>query len=276
MTTEQLPDSNASRLKAEFVNLYRGNGHVRETLPDIPSRLGSADKYQLKRLHDFARKNPIYYNSYKMTILDVPCTVYEGDINEYWISSTKHDVSNQPFYPTWILSAYEAVLEAKRHGARQIIDIGSGDGRIAYCAGMLGMDAHGIEIDTQLSDLQRRIIKETDTKFNVWHADANEFKYEMLNLTKPAFFIGGLPEMGEMLARSILSKILADELLERESIFVFMGSFQLKKFTKSTKKWGWGFVIDESDLAVKSALVLPTCWTMDQQKDTPYIFTKKD
>ena len=271
---ENLEDSSISKLKAEFIKKYDGNGHIREAIPKESSELIPIDNSILEKLHDFARKNPIYYNSYEMEILGIPCIVYEGDINEYWISSIKHDVSNQPFYPTWILSAYEVAVESKKLGMKQIVDIGSGDGRIAYCGQIIGLDSYGIEIDQSLSELQEKIVQETEVKFGVRNTDANEFDYISLGLTNPIFFIGGLPEMGEMLAKSIIGKIFSYEKLKGESAFVFMGSFQLKKFSRSKEKWGWGFVIDEIGLKVKNAIVLPTCWTMDQEKDTPYIFTK--
>jgi len=272
---ENPADSPISKLKAEFVRKYDGSGHIREAVPEKSSELIPIGDSALEKLHEFARRNPIYHNSYGMEILGIPCTVYEGDISEHWISSTKHDVSNQPFYPTWILSAYEVALESKRLGMEQLVDIGSGDGRIAYCGQVAGLDSHGIEIDRGLAELQERIARDSGVEFGVRCADANEFDYLSLGLTKPAFFIGGLPEMGEMLARSIIGRILSYDKLGGESAFVFMGSFQLKKFSRSREKWGWGFVIDEIGLDVKSAIVLPTCWTMDQEKDTPYIFTKR-
>ena len=270
---ENLKDSATSKLKSEFIKKYDGNGHIREAVPKEYSELIPIGNSELAKLHEFARKNSIYYNSYEMEILEIPCIVYEGDINEYWINSIKHDVSNQPFYPTWILSAYEVALESKKLGMMQIVDIGSGDGRIAYCGRIVGLDSYGIEIDESLAGLQRKIAADTGVKFAVKNTDANEFDYLSLGLTKPVFFIGGLPEMGEMLAKSIIEKILSYENLKNESAFVFMGSFQLKQFSRSTEKWGWGFVIDEMGLDVKKAIVLPTCWTMDQAKDTPYIFT---
>ena len=264
-----------SKLKTEFVRKYDGNGHIREAIPNESSKLIPIDESILREMHEFAKKNPIYYNSYTMEILEIPCTVYEGDINEYWISSIKHDLSNQPFYPTWILSAYNVASESKRLGMEQLVDIGSGDGRIAYCGELVGLDAYGIEIDEGLSKLQKQIVQDTGVRFGVNHADANEFDYTSLELTRPAFFIGGLPEMGEMMAKNVIGKILSYETLRYESAFVFMGSFETRMFSKSREKGGWGFVIDQMGLDVKSSLVLPTCWTMDQQRDTPYIFTKK-
>ena len=273
--TEDPEDGPIARLKAEFVERYDGNGHIREAVPSETSDLIPIDGPVLEKLHGFAKSNPIYHNAYEMEILGIRCTVYEGDISEYWIGSIKHDVSNQPFYPTWILSAYEVAMESKRMGMRQLVDIGSGDGRIAYCGQAVGLDSYGIEIDGGLSGLQRQIAADTGVGFGVINADACGFDYRSLRLTRPVFFIGGLPEMGEMLAKDVIVRILSYGGLADESVFVFMGSFQLKRFSRSTEKWGWGFVIDGMGLGVKKAVVLPTCWTMDQARDTPYIFTKR-
>lgn len=267
--------SQVSRLKAEFVRTYRGNGHIREAIPVDSSELIPINEGHLAKLHEFAACNPIYYNSYDTEMLGILCRVYEGDINEHWISSTKHDVSNQPFYPTWILSAYEAVVEAREVGATEVVDIGSGDGRIAYCGQVAGLNSYGVEIDAGLAKLQHAIAEKTGVGFGMTNADANELDYSLFGLRRPAFFIGGLPEMGEMLAKSVVGRVMADGRLADTSVFVFMGSFQLKRFSRSTEKWGWGFFIDGAGLDVKSAVVLPTCWTMDQQKDTPYIFTTR-
>ena len=38
-------------------------------------------------------------------------------------------------------------LFAKKNGYSEIIDIGSGDGRIAYCSKILGMESYSIELD---------------------------------------------------------------------------------------------------------------------------------
>ena len=63
--------------------------------------------------------------------------MYEGDINKYWLNSIQHGSSKAPFSPTWIMSGYIGSLLAKKLGYLQVIDIGSGDGRIAFCAKIL-------------------------------------------------------------------------------------------------------------------------------------------
>jgi predicted RNA methylase len=64
------------------------------------------------------------------------------------------------------LSAYICSLYTKSLGYKQVIDIGSGDGRIAYCAKILGLDSYSIEIDDMLVDLQNSISKSVKVNFN--------------------------------------------------------------------------------------------------------------
>ena len=96
---------------------------------------------------------------------ETSCTVYEGDINEYWLNSIKHGSSCQPFYPTWIMSAYVMTLIAKKLGYAELVDIGSGDGRIAFCGKILGLVSHSIEIDDVLIELQKTISTVYKSKF---------------------------------------------------------------------------------------------------------------
>ena len=106
------------------------SNHINEIIPSLPESL-SIDEHELEMLHKFAECNSIYSDSYEMEILDIVCRVYHGDMNNFWLDSIKHDTSYTPFYPVWILSAYALALESKNIGAKQLIDIGSGDGRIA-------------------------------------------------------------------------------------------------------------------------------------------------
>ena len=84
-----LQDSTISQLKAEFIKKYEGNGHIKEVIPKKTSDLIPIENSKLEKLHEFAKHNPIYYNSFEMEILGITCTVYEGDINQYWINSVK-------------------------------------------------------------------------------------------------------------------------------------------------------------------------------------------
>jgi hypothetical protein len=259
------------RLKAEFAKNYKGSSHMHEPVPNGPTENLPISKEGLAAMHAFARSNPIYFGSKDMDLLGVSCTVYEGDINEYWLSSIKHDSGYQPFYPTWILSAHALALASKEMGFEQVVDIGSGDGRIAYCAHAAGIAGYGLEIDPDLVELQQRIAATTKVEFDARRADATQFDYSSLGLTRPLFYISGLPEMGEMLANSVLEKILASG-LKKSAGFVLMGSYVKRKFARDNSQWGWGEVINKFELDVRQVITLPTHWTAEQPMDTPYIF----
>ncbi len=97
------------RLKTEFMKRNEGGSHIQEIMPTLPESL-SINEYELDMLHKFAECNSIYSDSYEMNILDIVCKVYQGDVNNYWLDSIKHDTSYAPFYPIWILSAYALVF----------------------------------------------------------------------------------------------------------------------------------------------------------------------
>lgn len=259
------------RLKAEFAKNYKGSSHMHEAVPNESSKGLPIEKSGLAAMHAFAKSNPIYFGSKQMEIAGIQCTVYEGDINEYWLSSIKHDSGYQPFYPTWILSAYALAVASKEMGYEQVVDIGSGDGRIAYCAKAAGLAGHGIEIDPDLVELQKKISKATGVDFDARCADATQFDYSSLGLTRPLFYISGLPEMGEMLANSVLERILSSDLKDTAG-FVLMGSHVKRKFAREHVQWGWGEVIGRFGLEVRQVITLPTHWTAEQPLDTPYIF----
>ena len=261
-------------LKQEFAKIYRGHSHIQEIIPVSSSDSFPISDDHLEFLHNFAAKNPIYYNFYEQKIADVPCTVYEGDINEYWLNSIKHGSSCQPFYPTWILSAYIATLIAKSFDCKELVDIGSGDGRIAYCAKILDLHATSIEIDDGLIELQKKISLETNIEFNPVCTDAIEFDYSSLNLSCPVFFIGGLPQMGgDILAANIIEKIATTN-LKKNTCIVFAGTHSKRQLSGNQLEGGWSSLIDKHGLKVVKTVSLPTIWTFDQLVDTPYIYTK--
>ena len=260
------------RIKKEFTEKYQGNAHLHEAIPLETSDILPISENELKYLHDFAKSNPIYENSFEMNICNTRCLVYEGDINNYWLDSIKHDTSYAPFYPTWILSAHTLATQAKCIGIENAIDIGSGDGRIAYCCQAVGIKSHGIEIDENLVELQKSISKKTRINFDAILADATQFDYTSLELTRPGFFIGGLPEVGEILAKSIIEKVSIIESLKESSIFVLTGTNAKRKTSRNFSKWGWGTLIDNFGLNVIDTITLPTRWTVDQPIDTPYVF----
>ena len=154
----------------------KSNSHIHEIIPTLSEQF-SISEHDLHMLHKFAENNSIYTNSYEMNVLNTSCKVYQGDVNNYWINSLKHDTSYAPFYPIWILSSYALALESKNLGAKQIIDIGSGDGRIAYCAKVTGLQSYGIEIDENLVSLEKKIVLSTKIDFKPIMADATQFDY---------------------------------------------------------------------------------------------------
>ena len=260
-------------LKQEFYKNYVGNSHIQEFLPLIPSDSFPVDKDHLQKLIEFAESNPIYHNSFDMELNDIPCRIYEGDINDYWINSLKHDSSYQPFYPTWIFSAYLLALSSKTLGYEKLIDIGSGDGRIAYCGSIVDLTSYSIEIDESLVELQNKIQANVSLRFHPMCSDAMEFDYDSMELSNPEFFIGGLPQQGEMLAKNVLRKIQKTP-LAKESGFVLAGTHSQKQFSGNSSFGGWSQIVNDFKLTVQQILEVPTSWTFDQRTDTPYYFTK--
>jgi hypothetical protein len=271
---DSLPEA-VSLLKREFVRSYKiTRSLLTEIIPLSYSKSLPIDNEMLDSLHRFATANPIYFKSRDAEISGIACRIYEGDINDYWLSSKKYDTSYQPFYPTWMLSAFTLALEAKLLGFDQLVDIGSGDGRIAYCASLVGMGSYGIEIDYKLVELQDAVSSSTGIKYNAIRADATRFDYGSLDLSKPIFFISGLPEMGEMLADSVIRQVLSVEKLKHCAGFNFMGSHVMKSLTRDRSRWGWGSVIASFGLKLIGTITLPTLWTTDQMLDTAYVYTR--
>jgi hypothetical protein len=261
-------------LKQEFIKKHESTSFIYEVIPVSYSAKLPIEEYILHMLNEFAKNNPLYYKIDNIRVFNIPCKSYEGDINHYWISSKKYDTNYQPFYPTWLLSAYALSLAAKNFGFNEIVDIGSGDGRIAYCGQLLGMKSIGIEIDSELVNLQQRILKSTGVEYKIINDDATNIDYSTLEISKPIFFISGLPELGDMLAINVLEKVKEISDLRQSSGFNFMGSHIMKQYTSDKTKWGWGKIIDEFDLQLIDCLTLPTHWTNEQQYNTPYIYTK--
>ncbi len=266
---------NLIKIKQDFAKNYSGSAHIQEVIPSQVSNEFPMDASHLKQLHEFAEKNPIYLNSFEQNILGIPCVVYEGDINDYWLNSIKHGSSCQPFYPTWIMSAYVMTSIAKKFGFSELVDIGSGDGRIAFCGNILEFTSHSIEIDDILVELQNTICGKTNQNFNPKCEDALEFDYSELNLQKPVFFIGGLPQMGgDILATSIIQKINSIMNLKTNTGLVFAGTNTKRQLSGNLSDGGWSALIEEHCLDVMDTISLPTVWTFDQLVETPYIFTK--
>jgi hypothetical protein len=271
---DSLPEA-VALLKREFVQSHKiTRSLLTEIIPLSYSKSLPIDNEMLDSLHRFATANPIYFKSRDAEISGIACRIYEGDINDYWLSSKKYDTSYQPFYPTWMLSAFTLALEAKLLGFDQLVDIGSGDGRIAYCASLVGMGSYGIEIDYKLVELQDAVSSSTGIKYNAIRADATRFDYRSLDLSKPIFFISGLPEMGEMLANSVIRQVLSIQKIRHKAGFNFMGTHVMKSFTRDKTCWGWGSMIANFGLELIGTITLPTLWTTDEMVDTAYVYTR--
>ena len=260
-------------LKYDFRDLYKGNSHTTEVLPNFPSKFHIKDEHLLS-LYAFLENNPIYSNQIVQKLSNIDCTIFEGDLNNYWIDSLKHDSSYAPFYPTWLLSAFCLSVESQKLGYEQIIDIGSGDGRIAYSGKILGLNSISIEIDENLVDLQEKISDKTGVRFNPICSDATTYDFSKISDKPSIFIIGGVPEIGEVLAESVIKNVLKIERLSK-SAFVLTGSHSHRKFSRDTTDFGWGPTIKKLGLSIISTHSLPTYWTMDQKFETPYVFVKK-
>jgi len=270
-----LISENIIKMKDELVKLYTGKSHIQEILPRYKTDFLPIDETHLSLLHQFMENNPIYYDTIDVEICGIKCRIFEGDLNQFWIDSIKHDTSYAPFYPTWMLSAYFLALESRNIGSSELIDVGSGDGRIAFCGKIFGLESYSIEIDEHLSNLQSEITKNTPINLAIINDDATMVDYNKLNLNKPVFFIGGLPENGEMLADSIIKNILNSSKLQKTACFALTGTLAERKFARNQSDFGWGISTRKFNLTTIKTVNLPTYWTMEQPFVTPYIFTKQ-
>ncbi len=260
------------KLKNEYLEKIHSYNHIREFLPDTGNH-DLFDKSHLEKLHTFFKLNKIYYKEESLVLGNIPCISYEGDINQFWLSSKKYDTNYQPFLPTWVLSALVMVLVAKDLGFENIIDIGSGDGRLLYCGSIIGLNSIGVEIDKDLCDLQIKISDNSNVKFRVINGDSNSIDYSQLALENTMLFVSALPESGEMISYGITNqfKKYMDKL--QNVGITLMGSHTYRKYSRDKSMWGWGKFIDDCELKLVECLSLPTSWTLDEKKETPYLFT---
>ncbi|MGZ5490869.1 MAG: hypothetical protein ACXW2E_11005, partial [Nitrososphaeraceae archaeon] len=198
---------------------------------------------------------------------------YEGDVNEFYLSSKKYDTNYQPFYPTWMLSAFLLCLKSKELGFTELIDIGAGDGRIPYCGSLLDLRSIGIELDTNLTELQSELCKKTDIRYEIINDDASTFDFAKPNLSKPIFLVSGLPEMGEMFVDNLLQTTIQNKF--KTFGIVFLGSTFKKKFASDMTCYGWGEIIKKNNLKILEEINLPTHWTNDNNTETKYLIIKK-
>ncbi len=263
---------NLAEIRKEFFRLYKPNNIITEILPNETSSIFPIDQKTILKLHEFANCNSIYFKKLNIQINNLDYTSYEGDVNEYYLSAKKYDTNYQPFYPTWILSAFLLALKSKEFEFKEIIDIGAGDGRLPYCGALLQLRSIGIELDTNLTDLQKAIAKKTKIDFEILNTDAAEFDFSALSLTKPIFFVSGLPEMGEMLLENLIEKTKQSNF---DSIgIVLLGNTVKRRFMSESTEYGWGKLLEKYNLKVVDEFDLPTHWTNDTTTLTKYLITQ--
>lgn len=260
---------NLVSLKREFARQYDGTSHTPEVIPTSESDSLPVDPQDLELLHRFVEGNPIYRDSYEQTIDGIRCIVYEGDINKYWLGSILHGSSRAPFSPTWMMSAYVGVLHAQELGYDQIVDIGSGDGRIAFCGRVASMRSYSIEVDEALVEIQMGLAEILD--FDPFCSDAASFDYSALALDSPAFFVGGLAQMGGRdLAAGVMNRVGPHDGVG----WVFAGTHSPKYLQDPRNHAGWGTFIEENGLKHTSTICMPTAWTFGEPDETPYVFAR--
>jgi len=260
--------------KRKYIQNFKPPNIIAEIIPTEVTNLFPIDKLILAKLHQFVSNNPIYFKKTNILINNINFISYEGDVNDFYLSSKKYDTNYQPFYPTWMLSAFLLCLKAKELGFTEIIDIGAGDGRISYCGSLLYLRSIGIELDSSLSELQNDLCKKTNINFEIVNRDASTFNFDTLNLSKPLFFVSGLPEMGEMFVDNLINTTLKNNFLSFG--IVFLGSINNKrKFVKDDTLYGWREIIKRNNLKIIKEINLPTHWTNDNNSESKYLITKK-
>ena len=258
--------------KREYIENFKPTNIIAEILPNEFSDYFPLDKQILSKLHQFVSNNPIYFKKTNVLINNLNFISYEGDVNEFYLSSKKYDTNYQPFYPTWMLSAFLICLKLKELGFAELIDIGSGDGRIPYCGELLGLRSTGIELDTSLTELQKDLCTRTEIKFKIINDDASNYDFSKLELSKPIFLVSGLVEMGEMFLNNVIQTILHNKF--ESSGIVLLGSTIKRKFASDVTFYGWGNMIKKYNLQLIDEINLPTHWTNDNNTETKYIIAQ--
>lgn len=259
--------------KREYIQNFKPTNIIAEIIPTARTNLFPIDKQILTKLHQFVSDNPIYFKKANISINTEDFISYEGDVNEFYLSSKKYDTNYQPFYPTWMISSYLLALATTEMGFTDLIDIGSGDGRLNYCAQLLGLRSISVEIDTNLCSLQEEIKRRANVIYELIQENANCIDLTKLKLSHPMIFISAQPELGEMLANALMKQIPS---ISNRCSFVgvnLMGTSQPRIYDRDHSLFGWGRFINDYKLSLLQVMTLPTTWTVDQDSDTPYLFT---
>lgn len=259
------------KLKNEYLAELQSRNNIREFIP-VANHQNFIDIGLIEKLHIFFKYNKIYSRKQDVTLSNIPCISYEGDVNQFWESSKKYETLYQPFLPTWGLSALVMTLVAKDLGFENIIDIGSGDGRLIFCGSIVGLNSTGVEIDKNLCDLQNKISNFSNVKYKVINCDSNSIDYSQFKLENTIFFISALPDSGEILSYGMLNHLKKNKARLHNVGITLIGS-HAHRYSRDKSKWGWGNFIDDSELKILKCISLPTSWTLDEKKETPYLYT---
>jgi hypothetical protein len=264
--------NNFLEIKREYIQNFKPQNIIAEILPNETSDFFPIDKNLLSKLHQFVSNNPIYFKKTNILINNLNFISYEGDVNEYYLNGKKYDTNYQPFYPTWLLSAFLLCLKVKDLGFTELVDIGAGDGRIPYCAKLLRLRSAGIELDTTLTELQNDLCKITNVEFKIINDDASSYDFSKLELSKPIFLISALAGMGEMFIDNVIQTILQNKF--GSAGIILLGSTIKRKFESDVTIYGWGKVIKKYNLQIIDEINLPTHWTNDNNTETKYLITQ--
>jgi hypothetical protein len=266
---------NLAKARKVYFNRIISKSIISEIIPNHYSESFPINDQLLDKLHKFVNHNPIYFKKTNVLINDIEFTSYEGDVNTFYLNAKKYDTSYQPFYPTWILSAL-LICERLKLGdmkCKEIIDIGSGDGRIPFCGALLGLYSIGLELDHSLTQLQRRISESTKVPFEIINADGTDYDFSNEELSRPCFIISALPEMGEMFVENIIKRIKEKRI--EFFVIIFLASSVKRRFANDMSHFGWGRIMEKNNLKINDSLNLPTHWTNDNADETIYLFTKQ-
>lgn len=247
---------------------------ISEIIPSVYSEKFPISTTTLEKLHQFASSNSIYFKKNLIAIDNTEFMSYEGDVNNFYLNAKKYDTSYQPFYPTWILSSLLLCewLRSNQNECGEILDIGSGDGRIPYCGSLLGIRSIGLEIDSSLANLQKFISKKTNVNFEIINADATNYNFSQLELNDPCFVVSALPEMGEMFIENIIKKVRENRI--KSFLIILLGSLVKRKFSNDNNNFGWGNIIQSNNLKIIHSIDLPTHWTNNNPFETKYLILK--
>jgi hypothetical protein len=143
---------------------------------------------------------------------------------------------------------------------------------LIFCGSILGLNSVGVEIDKDLCDLQNKISNLSNVRYEVINGDSNSIDYSQFKLENTIIFISALPDSGEILSYGILNHLKKDKAKLRNVGITLMGS-QVHRGSRDKSMWGWGKFIVDSGLKILKCVSLPSSWTLDEKKETPYFFT---